>query len=217
MRFRVGRPRVALIVAPHPDDEVIGAAGLIDLLMRRGTRVHVAIVSDGAASHVVSRRWPRARLVAERRRESRRALRRLGLGANATTFLGLPDGDLSASAERCRRAIRREIARYRHLDLIVGPATDDEHPDHRAVAAAISLSRAPARRVTYRVWPRDWAGRGTDRSIRVTGGWLAKRSLIGTYRTQLGAVRDDPAGFAIALHELAAFAHPVEHYGERRR
>lgn len=216
MRFRVGRPRVALIVAPHSDDEVIGAAGLIALLGHRGTHVHVVIVSDGAASHAASRQWPRARLIAERRRESRRALLRLGVSADAVTFLGLPDGRLPDCGARCRRALHRAIVRLRQLDLIVGPVADDAHPDHRTVAAAIAACRTAARRLAYRVWPHDRNGQGTNRSVRLTGGWFAKRSLLGAYRTQLGAIRDDPAGFALARHELAAFAHPIEHYVELR-
>ncbi|TVV70177.1 PIG-L family deacetylase, partial [Sphingomonas solaris] len=70
MRLRLGRPCTALIVAPHPDDEVIGAAGLIRALVNRGTRVRVLVVSDGAASHTGSRLWPRRRLVAARMAES---------------------------------------------------------------------------------------------------------------------------------------------------
>lgn len=217
MRLRIGYPRVALIVAPHPDDEVIGAAGLIGLLRRRGTRVNVVIVSDGAASHPASRQWPRVRLVAERRRESRRALRRMGLGADAVSFLGLPDECLSKPGSRCGRALGREVARHRQLDLIVEPVSNDAHPDHRAVAAAIAACRTPARRLAYRVWPHDRKPRGSTRTVLVAGGWLAKRSLIGTYRTQLGAIRDDPAGFAIARHELAEFAHSVERYADVRR
>lgn len=216
MRLRIGRPRVALIVAPHPDDEVIGAGGLIERLLAARTRVHVAVVSDGAASHPVSAQWPRRRLIAERRRESRRALRRLGLGAGTVTFLDLPDGSLCAAATQCRRAIRREIARLSQLDLIVGPDPADAHPDHRAVAAAIAGCGIPARRLAYRVWPHDRHQHGAALSVRMIGGWLAKRSMIAAYRTQLGLIRDDPGGFAIARHELAAFAHPIEQYRELR-
>lgn len=214
MRLRLGDPRVALIVAPHPDDEVIGAAGLVSLLSLRGTRVRVAIVSDGSASHGASRQWPRERLVAQRRRESRRALLRLGVDARSVTFLGFPDGHLSDCTAHCRRALNRLIARLSDLDLIVGPVADDAHPDHRAVAAALAACRFAARRLGYRVWPHNQHRRGSDRSVRMAGGWFAKRSLLGLYRTQLGGIRDDPAGFTIAPHELAAFAHPIEQFGE---
>ncbi len=48
-------------------------------------------------------------------------------------------------------------------------------------------------------------------------GAAAKRSLIRVHRTQLGAITDDPHGFAIARHELAVFSHAVERFGEDRR
>lgn len=217
MTLRLGTIRAALIVAPHPDDEVIGAAGLIGRLRRRGVHVRVVIVSDGAASHPSSTQWPRERLVAERCRESRRALQRLGVSADGVTFLDLPDGRLSACAPQVRDALGRVIARMRHLDLIVGPVPDDAHPDHRAVAAAIAACPAPAPRIGYHVWPHDRRGGGATGRLRVAGGWAAKRSLIGAYRTQMGVISDDPGGFTIARHELAAFAHPVEHYRALRR
>ena len=54
------------------------------------------------------------------------------------------------------------------------------------------------------------AARGA--SVTMPGGAAAKRSLIRVHRTQLGAITDDPHGFAIARHELAVFAHPVERF-----
>jgi LmbE family N-acetylglucosaminyl deacetylase len=203
--------RRALVVAPHPDDEVIGAAGLIQALTVRGATVVVAIVSDGAASHPGSRRWPRTRLVAARRRESRRALRRLGVCAGEVRMLGLPDGRLDAHEGTARRRLRRIVARWRP-DLIVGPAAEDAHPDHRAVARSLDAVAPAVRRLAYRVWPVRGRRRTASGLLRVRGGAPAKRSLIALHRTQLGAIRDDPAGFAIAAHELRAFAHPLERF-----
>ena len=216
MRLRLGAPRAAMVIAPHPDDEAIGAGKLIRVLRQRGCRVSVVVVSDGAASHATSRRWPPARLVAERRRETRRALRRLGVHAGAVVFLGLPDGRLPSVEGRCRRAIRREIARQPRLDLLVGPAGDDHHPDHRVVAAALAGGVGGARRLAYRVWPARREGRGGTVRLPAGAAAVGKRSLIRCHRTQCGAVRDDPAGFSIARHELDAFAHPVEWFEERR-
>jgi hypothetical protein len=36
-----------VIIAPHPDDEVIGCAGLIQVLVERGTPPHVIILTGG--------------------------------------------------------------------------------------------------------------------------------------------------------------------------
>jgi LmbE family N-acetylglucosaminyl deacetylase len=216
VRLHLGRPGHALIVAPHPDDETIGAAGLIRVLRLRGVRVTVVVVSDGAASHPGSRAWPRDRLIAGRRRESLRALHRLGVTAGAVTFLALPDGRIGQAARRGGRRLRAIVAGG-GCDLIVGPASGDAHPDHRAVAAMLAGIAGPARRLAYQVWPARQRQRAQVRSLRIAGDTAMKRSLIRLYRTQTGAIRDDPAGFAIAAHELAAFAHPVERFVEVRR
>lgn len=203
--------RRALVLAPHPDDEAIGAAGLILSLRLRCGRVHVAIVSDGAASHPTSRAWPRARLVAERRRETRRVAFRMGVKTGEISHLGLPDGRLAVREPECRRVVRRLLARIGPLDLVVVPDPDDAHPDHRVVAGAAIAARRHGAILGYRVWPGASRG-GPARFVRVRGGAAAKRSLIRGYRTQLGAIRDDPAGFTIARHELDRFSRGVERF-----
>ncbi|WP_240051127.1 PIG-L deacetylase family protein, partial [Bacteroides salyersiae] len=40
-----------LIIAPHPDDEVIGCAGLIQRSLNKGNNVYVIILTGGEASH----------------------------------------------------------------------------------------------------------------------------------------------------------------------
>src|SRR5437763_12388204 len=37
-----------LVLAPHPDDEVIGCGGLVALHLRENRAVHVLVVTDGA-------------------------------------------------------------------------------------------------------------------------------------------------------------------------
>ncbi|MCW4463484.1 PIG-L family deacetylase [Sphingomonas sp. BT-65] len=208
MRLHVAHARAALVVAPHPDDELIGAAGLIAYLIRRGTTVHVAVATDGAASHPHSRKWPRRRLIAARQMETRRALRRLGVMPASIHFLGLPDG--GASVDDCRRALTRQIRRLPRLDLIVGPTRDDAHPDHQAVAIALDAIGKHVRLLGYRVWPPHPLRRGRLWTLPVNS--AAKRSLIRLHHTQLGSIRDDPEGFQIMPRELDAFARPLERY-----
>ena len=215
MKLDITRVRRAVIVAPHPDDEIIGAAGLILALKRHDARIRVVVVSDGAASHPASRRWPPKRLVGARRRESLLALRRLGIPAGNVRFLGLPDGALPQHLPRCRQLVRRAVGPGQNL--IVGPAATDAHPDHRAVAMALGRGFGAARRLSYHVWPPRAGAIARGRRVSMRGGHAAKRSLLRLYRTQLGAITDDPTGFTIARHELAAFAHPLETFVEVRR
>jgi LmbE family N-acetylglucosaminyl deacetylase len=211
----LGRSRSALVVAPHPDDEVIGAYGLIARLRRAGVRVRVLVVTDGAASHPRSRRWPRARLVQQRRRESRWALARLGVPAGDIAFLGLPDGGLEAAGREAETAIARAVRRRPPFDLLVGPLPGDDHPDHRAVARALAGARPRVRRLGYPVWPAPEDRRA--RTLRVPGGAAAKRWAVRLHRTQGGLITDDPQGFALSPAQLARFCQGVERFVELGR
>jgi len=94
-----------LVVAPHCDDEVLGAGGLIQAALHHGMDVRVVIVTAGdgyrRAAVVESQRiFPTSRdflaLGERRHNESLIALSRLGLQPGQVTFLGYPDGGLSA-------------------------------------------------------------------------------------------------------------------------
>lgn len=205
----IGRIRAVLMVAPHPDDEAIGAFALLRRLRRRGVPVTVAIVSDGAASHPGSARWPKPRLVRERARESRRALRRIEVAAGDVRLLGLPDGRLGDHAPLIRRRVAALAAALPRPLLALAPSPIDAHPDHRAVAAA-AQPQAGVRWLRYPVWPTGQRLPGA-RALRLSAQErLAKRQAIRSYRTQAGRITDDPDGFAMTARQIATFSRAQE-------
>jgi hypothetical protein len=58
-----------VVLAAHPDDETLGAAGLVARLARAGARVSYVIASDGEASHPDSPTTSVEELVRTRRHE----------------------------------------------------------------------------------------------------------------------------------------------------
>lgn len=216
--LRIGAIRSLLVVAPHPDDETIGAYGLISRLRRRGAAVRVVVVTDGAASHPASPTWPMERLTRERRRETRRALRLMGLTPRDVTFMNLPDGGLAGATDAVRRGIATAARHMPKPALVVGPAENDAHPDHRAVAAGVRACRVPGIRcLTYPVWPTGQRARGSCLFPLTAVERLAKRHAIRSYRTQTGRITDDPTGFAMTNAQIAMFSRPAETFRERRR
>lgn len=208
--------RSLLMIAPHPDDETIGAHALMARLRRRGVAVRVMIVSDGAGSHRGSATWPTRRLVRERRRESRLVLRRIGIGAGQVRFLGLPDGGLQAHAAMVDRAVARAVRALPRPAMALTPSLQDDHPDHRVVAAA-ARRQGGMGWLTYPVWPAGQRLRGA-RPIRLTAQErLMKRHAIRSYRTQTGRITDDPSGFALTARQIAAFSRPQEVFAGQRR
>jgi LmbE family N-acetylglucosaminyl deacetylase len=211
-----------VILAPHPDDDVIGCFALIRRLRRAGTRVGVIVVSDGTASHRPAPGWPPARLAAARAAETRRGLALAGLARGDVSFLGLPDGALSALPVEAGRRLDRAIRRQRP-GLLVAPAADDAHPDHRWVAAQAARCRVP-RRLSYRVWPpapRPGAatgpGSGAVLALALGRDRALKRAAIRQHLTQTRALAHDPDGFTITPALLAAFAGARERFGRPRR
>jgi LmbE family N-acetylglucosaminyl deacetylase len=206
--------RAVLVVAPHPDDEAIGAWALLRHFQRRGARMRVVIVSDGGASHPDSRRWPRDRLVQERRRETRRAMRSLGLPPSSIHFLALPDSRLASGPDALRSKLGAIVRRQPRSTLIVGPESGDAHADHRAVASALTgMRRTAPRRLGYHVWPEGAACGPRPCRLPLRGAAMAmKRRVVRSYRTQTGIITDARAGFAMTHRHLRAFVRPIERF-----
>jgi LmbE family N-acetylglucosaminyl deacetylase/glycosyltransferase involved in cell wall biosynthesis len=111
-----------LVLAPHPDDEVIGCGGLVALHLREGRKVHVVVATDGA----------QAGDAGQREAESRAAL--TSLGDATIEFLGFPDRELSNAHELDDRLAA--ILREWKPDLIAVPSPLEIHPDHVALSRA---------------------------------------------------------------------------------
>lgn len=96
-----------LIVAPHPDDETLGCAGLIQQAQASGVEVFVVLMTNGdgyqyertlMVAQDVLRGTSKEHLAlgARRRNESLRALAELGVPADHVISLGYPDGGVHA-------------------------------------------------------------------------------------------------------------------------
>ncbi len=93
-----------LVVAPHPDDEMLAAGGLMQRVHAAGGMVRVVYLTDGdgypegveVEDHVAVPTADDYRGYGRRRRrEARNGLETLKLGDYAYTFLSFPDGGLS--------------------------------------------------------------------------------------------------------------------------
>ena len=108
-----------LVLAPHPDDEVIGCGGLIALHLRERRMVRIVVATDGAE----------AGLSAAREAETARGVAKLGEGAEIE-FLRYPDRALPDDAAA---RISAELLSFRP-DLILVPSPVEIHPDHLALS-----------------------------------------------------------------------------------
>lgn len=215
-------PGPLLLLAPHPDDESLGAGGLLAAAAATATPPFVVILTDGTGSHPNSRAFPATRLRATRQREAQAAIAALGLPPGNIAFLGLPDtlSPVSGPAfDATVTAIANLAIRIRAATLLA-PWQFDPHCDHEAahlVASAVTRETGLVH-LAYPVW--GWAlppatplpdPVPTGCRIDVTPHLPRKRAAIAAHRTQHpGTIIDDPSGFTLPTEFLSLFDTPYE-------
>lgn len=134
MDFFSLRPATALIAAPHADDEILGAGGLIARLSLAGWSVRVAYMTvAGFASQLTGTRTP----CEERWKEAISACKVIGAvphgvlyrdGINHLRLDQVPQAELITFLERVMSEVSPQIFIY--------PAEGHFHQDHRATSDA---------------------------------------------------------------------------------
>ncbi|SER25805.1 bifunctional PIG-L family deacetylase/class I SAM-dependent methyltransferase [Actinokineospora terrae] len=152
--FPDDRPGRAVVVAAHPDDETLGASGLIQSLHERGTEVRLVVATDGEAAFPTLSAADRVELGRTRRRELVGSLRAQGLSAVDVRWLGLPDSGLAEHSDELADALRPLLV---DADLVLAPWSGDPHPDHQA-AGTVAARVAPvtSHRWSYPIWMWHW-------------------------------------------------------------
>lgn len=181
-----------VVVAPHPDDEVLACGGLLAAHTGRGGRASVIAVTDGEASHRGTESWAPRALAAARQAESDRGLRALGVLSNEITRLTMPDGAVSRYGGPLREALGLLL---KSDDVVVSTWRLDGHPDHEAVGAATEDVCADVGAVCLQapVWMWHWSSQGDARVPwhRLRGFALdshacqRKRAALAMHETQL--------------------------------
>ena len=116
-----GRALSVLAIGAHPDDIEIGSGGLLLGLAEQPLQVRYVVLTG----------------TAERQQEARAAARAFMPGADLTVDLHqLPEGRLPAAWAEVKEILER-VARSCSPDLIVAPAADDAHQDHRTIGEIV--------------------------------------------------------------------------------
>ncbi|WBU63457.1 PIG-L deacetylase family protein [Paracoccus aerodenitrificans] len=112
-----------LVIAPHPDDEVLGVGGTMARLADAGTEIHVAIVTTGRAPRFSVDQVDTVRAEA--------AAAHAKLGVTQTHYLDCPAAGLREYAHtELNRAISSVVQRT-GAQTIFAPHPGDIHLDHQ--------------------------------------------------------------------------------------
>ena len=146
-----------VVLAAHPDDETLGAGGLIATLASRGAAVDVVVATAGEASHPDSPTFTPEELARVRRRELTAAVAELAPGA-AVHFLDLPDGALEEHRSKLDAALAAVVGTTTEHTVLVAPWRTDGHTDHDAAGrAAAGLARTLGLPLLeYPIWLWHW-------------------------------------------------------------
>jgi LmbE family N-acetylglucosaminyl deacetylase len=115
--------RPALIVAPHPDDEVLGVGGTMARLAGEGRPVHVVIVTSGQPPKFDADQTRTLRTEVETAHAC--------LGVAETHWLGFPAAELAEQAHGALNAALGRLIGALAPGLVFAPHPGDIHMDHQ--------------------------------------------------------------------------------------
>lgn len=144
-----------VVIAAHPDDETLGAGGLMAECAKRGIPVRLIVATDGAASHAEQPGLPG--------RRSLEVAEATGILAPLARIheLGFADGQTLENRAEVRDALVYALGNCSPHALIVAPWRGDGHRDHRVVGEIVAELMddvlAGLTFVEYPIWMWHWA------------------------------------------------------------
>ncbi|GGC77780.1 hypothetical protein GCM10011512_00410 [Tersicoccus solisilvae] len=215
--------RRLVVLAAHPDDETLGAGGLIARAGALGAAVTVVVATQGEASHPDSPTHTPDRLAALRREEIRAAAARLHTAVDVV-LLELPDGRLAAHEDAVVADLRSRLTEPG--TVLAAPWHLDGHTDHDAAgrAAATAVTGTAARLLEYPIWAWLWADDADvpwDGAVRLDLTPTerdAKAAALAEHTSQVAPLSPAPGDEPILLPDMVGrFARPFETFLDAER
>jgi LmbE family N-acetylglucosaminyl deacetylase len=124
-----------LVIAPHPDDEVLGAGGAIARLSDSGNDVYVAVVTTG--------KMPLFSAEATRRVQAEALDAHEILGVKQTFWLDQPAAELTEVRNADLNAAIGKVVKHVAPQTILAPFMGDMHVDHQLVFRSVMVAARP--------------------------------------------------------------------------
>ncbi|AZG46861.1 PIG-L deacetylase family protein [Gordonia insulae] len=210
-----------VVVGAHPDDEVLGAGGIMTTAAADGVDVVIVCMSDGGGSHPGSPTFTPEELADRRHLELDAATGLLGL--DRPRWFGLSDGALADQHHTMAGIIGTVLDERPDVPTgLLSVWSHDGHPDHDAVGrcAAEVADKRSLPIWMYPIWMWHWAIPGDpaipwDRmhAHRPDAAVLAvKHAAINAFDTQVRPLSADPADeVVLPPHVLAHLTRPWEY------
>ena len=193
------KKKKVLVIAAHPDDEVLGCGGTIARHADAGDQVHILIMAEGATSRQLQRDRAQASEELSALEEAAKTAGTI-LGAAGVEVLDLPDNRLD-SLERLDliKQIENRIDCYQPEVIYVHHA-GDVNVDHRRLHEAVTTACRPTpgqlvrRILSYEVASStEWQPPGSGPAftpnwfVDISGQWDRKRDALLGYASEMRA------------------------------
>lgn len=145
------------IVAPHPDDEILGCGGLIQRLDQLGYHIELFAVTNGTASHPSSSIYTPEQLNHIRPAESMQALHTLKLKESVKrTALDIQDGQVALQRDLLKQRLKAHLTAQ---DVLITTFEQDGHPDHEITGQVVQglAKELGLNCIQVLIWAWHWA------------------------------------------------------------
>lgn len=205
--------RSMLVVAPHQDDETIGAGGTLTLAAKAGVKVHVLFATDGGQDNMPP--YSVQDIVRIRYREAEEVCSRIGAGIHK---LEISNDLIQPTLEHVDRL--SEIIREVNPQVILLPWILDWPAKHRLVNHLLYLAYKRKGMPSFKTW--GYQVHNTlypNAYIDITSVAEEKRRLLSCYHSQNDHYRDyvhEAMGMAAWNERFlpVAYDHPVSRFAE---
>ena len=179
-----------LIIAPHPDDEVLGCGGTIARYTKNGDDVYLCVVTKAYTPD-----WPEDEMK-ERRDEVLRVNRILGI--KKTSFLDLPTAKLDTIPQKELNSLIAQVIDKVKPQILYIPHKGDVNNDHRLVfdVAMVAIRPRPGpvikRVLSYETLSEtEWAAPSKESAfmpnvyVDISGALETKLKAMAEYKSEL--------------------------------
>ena len=187
-----------LIVAAHPDDEVLGVGGTIAELIKRGINVQVLIVTDGSSSQYIDDKDKiRTKAV-----ETLNALKKLGV--ETWHQWSLPDMRLDTLAHvELNRKIEKFIQSF-EFDTVFCQNYGDINMDHKCLYDSVAVAVRPHPAQTVKLFLSYYVNSSSEWGGVLSGSMYSPNVYVDISKS----IKDKLESMAEYKTELRDYPHP---------
>jgi LmbE family N-acetylglucosaminyl deacetylase len=181
-----------MILAPHPDDEIMGCGGILYKYFKAGTEIHIVYISDGSFG-IIDRDI-------ELRKSEACAIKEI-VPKVIQHFLDFKDSRLFELIDSLQIKINNFINEVKP-NIIFSPWILDHHDDHVAVTAALAQAIKPGIPEMIISLYEIMSPVFGNHSVNITSEFEIKKALLNNYRSQIQ--RYNIAGISTTLNLFRA-------------